>query len=349
MLVLGVLGIFAAQAASCATTSADPAVEVDAAPDANARGRDAEGSDGPVPNDASLDAQGSDARPRDSGSGDAHLDADSAKGVLTCTADSTFPFVFTVAEASGAAEVALTGGVRELLVASDSGHAGAALAIALPGGQKRALTLPLDAAASDDIEGIAWHDGRLYAITSSGAFRRFSPNGAGGLTRDIDATPIGASPYSCGDLTAVNCGKNYEGLCLRSAAAVAAKTHACAGYAASKAEGALYCLVLDAQGHLVASTTVPPLSLGLPVDHLSDCAFGAAGGPADTALLVVTNALGGSLTYRVDESSGSLTKLAMASVGNEEAVAIDNDGSIYVFDDNSTSFSTAAKALCSGW
>jgi len=72
-----------------------------------------------------------------------------------------------VPEASGAAEVQLFGRPREILVVSDSGNDGAALAWTIPNGPPRTLQLPLDGAASDDIEGIAWTGGRLYTLTSS--------------------------------------------------------------------------------------------------------------------------------------------------------------------------------------
>lgn len=337
-----VLFLSACIAAACASAESDAVLDASTPSDANPR--DAEPARDSSPPIEVIDAAASDA------ARDVSVDVatESAKPFV-CAADSTFPFALNVAEASGSAEVELTAGVREMLIASDSGHAGAALLVGIPGGQKRAITLALDAAASDDIEGVAWHAGHVYTLTSSGAFRRYSPDGAGGLTRDIDATAIGASPYACSDLKAFNCGKNYEGLCLRSAAAVASGSHRCAGYAASKAEGALYCLVIDAQGHLVASTTVPPISLALAADLLSDCAFGTAGGPAENVLVVATNVGGGSLTYRVDEATGARVKLTIATLPNEESVAIDKDGSLYVFDDNSSSLSAAAKSKCTGW
>src|SRR4051794_34478053 len=64
---------------------------------------------------------------------------------VACTPDAQFPGVFDVPEGSAAAEVELRAGVRELLVVSDSGHKGAAIARVIPSGPVRALTLPLDA------------------------------------------------------------------------------------------------------------------------------------------------------------------------------------------------------------
>src|SRR4051812_26412226 len=68
---------------------------------------------------------------------------ETASGVA-CTPDEAFPATFEVPEASAASEVELRPGVRELLVVSDSGEHGAALAYALPDGPPRRLRLPLD-------------------------------------------------------------------------------------------------------------------------------------------------------------------------------------------------------------
>lgn len=319
-------------ASACATDARSPTVAEGGTP-ADAAVSDA----GLSPADASADAHS----PTDA-SADGAADAASA---LACAPDTMFPGTLPVPEASAATEVALRAGVRELLVVGDSGRGGAALAIEIPSGAQRSLTLPLDAVASDDLEGMAWRSGKLYTLTSSGAVRRFTPDGAGGLTRDQDAYPLGAVPYACADLNAVNCGKNYEGLCLRAPAS----SNPCVGYAASKAEGKLYCLAFDGTGHLAITTSTPPLSLGLPADQLSDCAFGAAGGPAENVLAVTTNIFGFSRTYRVDEATGGLTKLPIASLLNVEATAIDGDGTLYVFDDNNGATSSAAKATCVGW
>lgn len=258
--------------------------------------------------------------------------------------DAAFPAAVALGEASAAAEVELVPGVRELLVVSDSGGAGAALAIRLSDGATRALSLPLDAPASDDLEGIAWRDGALYTLTSSGAVRRFRPDGAGGLTREGAAYRLGAAPYACADLGGVNCGKNYEGLCLRAVDG----GEACAGYAASRVEGTLTCLTLTA-GVLAADPLRAPIPLDVAGDSLSDCAFGAAG-PAQHVLAVATNVKNLSSSYRVDEASGALARLPTAFLVNLEAVALDHEGALYTFsDDNRASPSPANKLRCENW
>ncbi len=329
------LGVACAQAPPAADdTDADagapaPVVLPDAGRPATADAR----ADGADASDAADAADARDAAP---------------KPPFACQSDGSFPALIQLPEASSAAEVELTPGTRELLVLSDSGRNGEARLFALPSGAQRTITLPLDTAtASDDVEGIAWRAGKLYALTSSGAVRRFTPDGSKGLARDQDAYRLGADPVSCPDLTAVNCGRNYEGLCLRAAGLV----HPCAGYAASKADGKLYCLDVDGAGRLVVKAGVGPLALGLPADQLSDCAFGAGGGAGEEALVVTTNVNGGSKAYRVDEATGALTALAIkiAVPSNLEAIALDRDGSLYVFDDNSFGVSSAAKMTCVGW
>lgn len=267
-----------------------------------------------------------------------------AASVVKCAADPGFPASFAIPEASGAAEVELTPGVREMLVISDSGHDGAVLLWKIPAGPSRFLKLALDASASDDLEGVAWRDRHLFTLTSSGAVRRFSPDGKGGLARDGAAYPIGPQPYVCASLTAGNCGKNYEGLCLRAPKA----TERCAGYAASKKEGALYCLVFRGE-KLEIDALKPPIKLGLEKTALSDCAFGAAGGPGEKTLVVTTNIFGGSSSYVVDEATGTRTLLDVPVLPTNEGIAIDKDGALYQFMDANNDTSLSSRMTCRGW
>jgi hypothetical protein len=263
---------------------------------------------------------------------------------IHCVQDATFPAIWQVAEASAAAEVSLVPGVRELLVASDSGNKGEALLWAIPHGPFRSIRLPLDAAASDDLEGAAWLAGHLYTLTSSGAVRRFSPGSGGALRRDGDAYALGPPPYSCPVLTDINCGMNYEGLCLRSNPSSAP----CAGYAASKREGKLLCVVFEGE-RLRVDPIKPELALHVPRHALSDCAFGAAHGPAKDILLVTTNVHGGSATYQVDEATGAIARLDVPGLLNNEAVAVDSDGTLYEMMDSNGSPSLASRFTCEGW
>ncbi|HEX7665725.1 MAG TPA: hypothetical protein VF407_14465 [Polyangiaceae bacterium] len=273
---------------------------------------------------------------------------DPKTAAVKCVADPHFPSPLKIPEASGAAEVELSPGVREILVVSDSGDHGAAIAWKIPDGPVRALTLPLDEnAANDDLEGIAWQGGHLFTLTSSGAVRRFSPDGKGGLARDGAAYPLGDPPAACKDLQKVNCGRNYEGLCLRETNAQGVKPR-CAGYAASKKEGALYCVV-EQDNKLAIDTVRKPIVLAIDKDALSDCAFGTFGGPAQNTLVVTTNVHGGSASYVVDEATGALSTLDVGSTPSNEAITIDRDGTMYQFMDDNGDESLALKTTCTGW
>jgi hypothetical protein len=270
------------------------------------------------------------------------------KAALACTPDVHFPSPLKIAEASIAAEVELTAGVREMIVIGDSGNNGASLLWKIPNGPVRFIRLPLDDGASDDLEGGAWRGGHLFTLTSSGAVRRFSPDGHGALARDGDTYRIGAEPYSCAVLGKVNCGKNYEGLCLRAEVPEGGIAPRCIGYAASKKEGALYCVVMM-DNRLAIDAVRKPLVLPLETDALSDCAFGAWGGPAQNTLVVTTNIHGGSSSYVVDETTGALKIIDVPSTLTNEAIAIDKDGALYQMMDDNGDESLALRLSCSGW
>ena len=114
--------------------------------------------------------------------------------------------------------------------------------------------------SSDDLEGFSEHDGLFYGVISAGWIYTWKRAGSGFQLVD--------GPYALGpvDLSAkknakhpppgdgmvcdahgVNCGRNYEGLCL----AHAANADGCAGYVASKSDGHLYCVAFDASHRLV--------------------------------------------------------------------------------------------------
>lgn len=292
------------------------------------------------------------AGPRSSG-GAAQDPSDSAslaaesKAAVQCNVDTAFPSPLKVPEASGAAEVELTPGVREMLVVSDSGNDGAAVAIRIPDGPVRRVTLAIDGAANDDIEGVAWRGGHLFTLTSSGAVRRYTPDGKGGLARDGGAYRIGGPPYSCPNMDKVNCGKNYEGLCLRDETNAGVQPR-CIGYAASKKEDALYCVVIK-DNKLAIDGVRKPLILSMPGDSLSDCAFGAWGGPAQSTLVVTTNVHGGSTSYVVNETTGELKALDVPGTPSNESIAIDREGTLYQMMDDNGDESLALRMTCSGW
>lgn len=263
---------------------------------------------------------------------------------VTCVIDSRYPGMWNLSEASATVEIEPRPGERAILALADSGNHGEAMIWPLPAGPLRALTLELDALASDDTEGAAWTDGHLFTLTSSGAVRRYTPSARGDLVRDRTAYAIGPPPYSCANLFDGNCGKNFEGLCLRPKS----KRARCSGYAASKAQGALFCVIFRGDA-LVIDSIKPPLKLDVRANALSDCAFGSAGGPAEDSLVVTTNIYGGSTTYLVDEATGALEAIDVSGLPSNEAIAIDRDGALYQFMDGDTSVSPTYRATCTGW
>jgi len=253
--------------------------------------------------------------------------------------------MWRLAEASAAVEVALRPGERAILALGDSDNHGDGMIWPLsPPGPLRPVKLELDSLASDDIEGAAWAGGHLFTLTSSGAVRRYTPSADGTLVRDRSAYPIGPASFLCDSLFDGNCGKNFEGLCLRPATSTAR----CAGYAASKADDALYCVNFRGDA-LVIDPRVAPVKLALALQALSDCAFGTAGGPAEETLVVTTNIYGGSRTYVVDEVTGALSLILVPGLLNNEAVVVDRDGALYEFMDANTSVSPSLRATCTGW
>jgi hypothetical protein len=269
---------------------------------------------------------------------------DAATVAALCSPDPTFPSLLDIPEASAAAEVELRPGVREILVVADSENKGAAMAYALPDGPARRLTLPLDPHVSDDVEGVSWRGKHLFVLVSSGYVERFTPDGKGGLMRDGPAYPLGAPPFVETSTGMPGAPPDYEGLCLRAAGDAA---H-CAGYAASRAYGWLMCLVFNGE-QLRVDPVHPRIALDLKKHALSDCAFGAADGPARDVMLVATNIYGGSAVYRFDEDTHALLPLDIPGTANNEAVAIDHQGRLYQIMDANTDHSPSARATCTGW
>jgi hypothetical protein len=311
---------------------------------ASACGRQAP-TDAPTRADAAL-SQPADATFADTGpvTGMATAALPARDAGVVCTADPSFPSVLDVPEGSAAAEVTLRPGSRELLVVSDSDNRGAAVAYALPAGPERRLSLPLDPRVSDDIEGIAWYAGHLYALASTGYIERFRPNGKGGLARDAPAYGLGGAPYTTNARFLLGTPPDFEGLCLRPPGL----RGRCAGYAASRAYGWLVCLQWSGE-RLRVDADHPRLALDLRKHSLSDCAFGDGQGPARGVLLVATNIYGGSTVYRVDEDTGALAAIDVEDTANDAAIAIDGDGRLVQVMDANSSTSPSVRATCTGW
>ena len=120
---------------------------------------------------------------------------------------------------------------------------------------------------------------------------------------------------------------------------------------AHRAGASFYAVVQpdDLHWHVPSHRYDPALSDGLGRhDVLSDCAFGPDG-PARDRLLVATNFFGGSGIYAVDEGSGRTRRLDVRGTLNNEAIALDRDGALYVLQDDNGPRSVALRFACTGW
>ena len=255
-----------------------------------------------------------------------------------------------VPEVSGAAWLAIDGKLA-LVVVADSGNRGA-YGILDPesGATIETGTLPLSSEASDDIEGVAAREDKLYGVTSSGWIRvwqrrdrRFKlvgtpyPLGPVDLpdTKRNNRPPPGDGMVCDGRV--INCGRNYEGLCL----APTPRGDACIGFAASKADGHLYCVTDDA-GRLVvhhdrAIAVAPP-------GTLSDCAFGD-----DGTLWAGSNLFDLGHVYRVahweDPVHATVERVGALVIGSPEAIAARGDV-VYRMSDLGVAPSLMGKFRC---
>jgi hypothetical protein len=262
------------------------------------------------------------------------------------------PFAPTtpVPEASGAAWLTLDG-KPALLVISDSGNRGAyGLLDPTTGTTFETGTLPLSDEASDDLEGLASHGDRIYGLTSSGWVRVWQRRGSqfelvgkpyplGPVDlpdrKNNNRAPKGDGMVCAGPV--VNCGRNYEGLCL----ANRPRSPGCIGVAASKADGHLYCLS-DEAGKLVVHRD-QAIAITRP-GALADCAFSD-----DDTLLAGTNMFDLAEVYRVtgwdDPAHATVDKLGILAIGFPEVIAARGDV-IYRMSDTGDAPSMMAKFRC---
>jgi outer membrane protein assembly factor BamB len=235
-----------------------------------------------------------------------------------------------VPEASGAAWLVIDG-KPALVVISDSGNHGA-YGIVDPdtGATLETGTLPLSTEAGDDLEGVAARGDKIYGVTSAGWMRVWQRKGKG---FELVGAPYALGPVDLPDTKnearapkgdgmvcdphAVNCGRNYEGLCL----APAPRAGACLGFAASKADGHLYCLTEEA-GKLVVHHD-RAIAITRP-GALADCAFGD-----DDTLWAGSNLLDLDHVYRVarweDPANAQVERVAALGVGFPEGIAARGD------------------------
>jgi hypothetical protein len=288
--------------------------------------------DAPFSDDARSDALVTDAV------NDASPDAAPA-GPLNCQRQD-FALTLPLPEASGATW-AVIDGLAAVLVVADSGHAGAYAVIDPATGEVREQgSLPLGTGASDDLEGLSVHAGRFFAITSSGWVREWRriTGGFDLVDGPYPVATVSTAPdaLAC-DGASINCGPNYEGLCLRTRAAAGA----CLGFAAAKARGHLLCLTLV--DNRLAAEPSGAVVVDLP-EVVTGCDF-----TPDDRLWAGANLFGLSRIYRIDgwqtPSEAQARTLDWIGDGFPEAMAVDGD-LVFRFSDTGDAPSLQSKFRC---
>ncbi len=273
----------------------------------------------------------------------------------TCTRQA-FASPLPLAEASGATYLAHPE-APVLLLVGDSGTKGAYLELdPATGAVLVSGNLPLGRGASDDLEGLTAIGDTIYGLTSSGWRRhwRRHPTRTGRRRYELVRGPYPvARPGNdddglvCASAGDINCGRNYEGLCLRDPPDPAA---ACAGFAVSKADGALYCLTLDADGGVRAHAE-DAIAVA-PAETLTGCDFAPADGRDRAAdlLWVGSNAFGANRVFTVSgwqaPASARVALVGVLGVGFGEAMALGPAGAVYRFSDTASARSLADKYQC---
>jgi len=251
-----------------------------------------------------------------------------------------------VPEASGAAWLTIDGALS-LVVIGDSGNAGAYVILDPETGEVLEQDkLPLGG-GGDDLEGIAIRNGNLVAVSSPGWIRVWSrgdaqftlvdgpyPLGPVDLP-DKEKAAAGATGMVCSERKS-NCGRDYEGLCL-----APQPTTDCLGFALSKTDGTLYCVV-DKDGKLAVDRT-----RGIHVTKsgaAADCAFSETG-----ELVVGSNLFDASRVYRVtgwdDPAHAKVEEIGALGAGFPETIAIRGDV-IYRMSDTGGAPSLMNKYRC---
>lgn len=252
-----------------------------------------------------------------------------------------FEKVIGVAEASSAVWVEASFGLpAHVVVVGDSGTRGAfAIVDAGSGAGLGTGRLPLDAGVSDDIEGLSRIGDVYYALTSGGYMRHFRRTGATRFELTVKAYELAG--VSCDSPRKTNCGRDFEGLCLGDPL----PQSGCAGFAASRRDGDLVCLVASG-GRLRAD---PARTIRVAMRRaLSGCDIAPA---ADgQALYAATNMFGGNTLVRVhgwrDPATARIERLAGSGIGFIEAVAVAPGGIVYRFSDTATPTSGMGKYSC---
>ena len=244
-----------------------------------------------------------------------------------------------VPEASGAAWMTVDGAIA-LVVISDSGNDGE-YAIVDPetGATRERGKLPLGSGASDDLEGVAMLGDTLVAVTSSGWIRTWkrADHGFSLVDGPYPLAPRSGDHMVCRSGEQTNCARNYEGLCL----APDRRGARCLGFVASKADGALYCVVERSGRLAVEQAGAIHIARG---GAIADCAYSD-----DGALYVGSNLFDLSRVYRVagwqDPARARVEEIAKLGVGFPETLAVRGDV-FYRMSDTGGAPSLMAKYRC---
>lgn len=275
-----------------------------------------------------------------------------ADALQACT-DEPFEPMTPVPEASGAAW--LDG--DKLVVISDSGNGGKyAIVNAGNGFTTEEGVLPLGGDFGDDLEGISARGGKFYVLSSPGWVRSYkridkgfelvdAPYAMGPIDIDDKGGKMGDKPPQGTGMVCpaknTNCGRNYEGLCLLPDSVADASQTRCIGFAASKADGHLYCVQED-RGKLVVHYQ-DAIRIARP-GVLSDCAFSE-----DGTLYASSNLFDAGNVYRVEgwrEPSGAkVTVVGALGIGFPETIAVKGD-IIYRMSDTGAAPSMMRKVKC---
>jgi hypothetical protein len=231
------------------------------------------------------------------------------------------PFAKSIplAEASAAALIE-----QGLIVVADSGNHGAyAIVDPADGTVREQGALPLPAGVSDDLEGLSSPDGKtITGLVSDGTLLHWTRKDQGFV---LDAN---SRITARRDL-------DFEGLCLAPTIAARATKGACDGFAASKADGHLYCL----RGGVIDDKT--SWKIARP-KQLADCNYSVDG----ETLLAAGNVFAADMVWKVDPQTGATTDVGPLGPGNGEVVVLAPGGIVYRFSDLNTSPSLAGKYRC---
>jgi hypothetical protein len=234
-----------------------------------------------------------------------------------------------VPEASGAVWLANPG---RLLVVSDSGNDGDYVEVDDRGIVVARGRLPLGD-AGDDLEGLSLDGDQIWAVSSGGWMRGWRRT-ASGYQLSTPAYPIDSSSTCAA--RSVNCGDNFEGLCL----SPQPLADGCDGYVAAKTTGALLCLRRDGGQYVIdRSHTYPITDSG----KLADCAIAD-----DQTVWTGDNgfALGAVRQWRIAANGATLLGMTRLGLGFPEVLAFGPDHTVYRFSDLGGSPSLSVAFHC---